>query len=436
MSIQSLLTQTGPGAPPAAGPLSEHMRDALIATNLELISLYEQLEDRDVRRLAGPEFERQRQILAERVEPLRPWPKIPERTFALIAQQHGRLRHLLDYVRPGDRILDIGPSHGYATGLLLRDSPLSYYCGVDVAEHLLEAVRQMIEINDLERVPIHLVHRSVFDLDADFMREHRPDLVVIAEVLEHIPEPEKALATVAGNMPESCEILFSVPMLGRIEHVWGHHSVFDHARILSMVDGAGLTLQRIEPLFGTWIAALAGRDRAPSPRLGQVQTGLENLNATEPTPWRFVNVRLAPNSRDLSGQEATVSLQARERGVAAVPASGGEEEVTLSVHANGRHATRLEFVVSEPAAVSSLQVETVAKDGSTCAAWRTRPRHAGQLPDRPTTVVLRPGRQGGRWLVPYGPVKDADTARVRITARFKEGHSAELAVTRMAYLTA
>lgn len=181
--------------------------------------------------------------------------------------EQARFRRLLDYVLPDDRIFDVGCGLGYVAGILLRDGGISSYCGIDVGAHRVKVARQMAEHCEFADRPVHLEPLSVFDLTADFMRPHRPTLILVLEVLEHLHNPQEALETVARAAPPDASILFSVPMLGRLETCKGHLSTFDADRLIDLCQGANLIAQQVEPIRNTWTFVLAAPETADLSRV-------------------------------------------------------------------------------------------------------------------------------------------------------------------------
>jgi SAM-dependent methyltransferase len=204
------------------------------------------------------------------VPPLRRWERIPERTFArhIRGGNAVRVARVRDLVPAGRRILDIGVGHGYVAGVLLRDRRPSHYAGVDLREARTDATRAMIEANDLGDRPVELVVRDIFDVDEDFWRHHDPETVLLLEVLEHLSDPAAALCAIAAAVRPGTEVLFTVPLCGRLERVWGHRSVFDRRRLERLCRQAGVVIERAEPLQSTWslILARAAGEPASSPR--------------------------------------------------------------------------------------------------------------------------------------------------------------------------
>src|SRR5690606_12630269 len=68
-------------------------------------------------------------------------------------------------------------------------------------------------------------------------------------------------------LPPQSDLLFSAPLHGRLESVWGHVTVFDVHRLRSMIKRARLVVHHVEPVANTWVMVVASRERAPSQRV-------------------------------------------------------------------------------------------------------------------------------------------------------------------------
>jgi len=290
---------------------------------------------------------------ARRVPPLRRAERIPERTFARYARGGSavRIARLLDLVPTGSRILDIGIGHGYVAGVLLRDRRPSHYCGVDLREALTDATRAMIEANDLGDRAVELVVRDIFDLDEEFWRHHDPEVVLLLEVLEHVSDPAAALRAIAAAVRPGTRILFTVPLYGRLERVWGHRSVFDRRRLERLCRQAGLVIERAEPLQSTWslVLARAGGEPVESPR-------------SEPDlGYTFSRVRVRPGD--------------------ARPDGG------IRLKMPNPRVVRLDLSLEPPGGVRRLRIQGLDDSGSPRLEWAGPPD-----PAKRTTYVLRPGK--------------------------------------------
>jgi 2-polyprenyl-3-methyl-5-hydroxy-6-metoxy-1,4-benzoquinol methylase len=133
-----------------------------------------------------------------------------------------RFWRVFDFVQPGDRIFDIGLGRGYLCGLLLRDGGVASYAGIDIGEKNLEATRSMVEAKGLQANLVDVSLGDLYDVTAEQIGRSGTSLVICCEVLEHVPDPERAMVVLADALPEDAELLISVPLFGRLDFVWGH----------------------------------------------------------------------------------------------------------------------------------------------------------------------------------------------------------------------
>ncbi len=240
--------------PDAAGP--HELCASLLASQWQYLRALEAL---DPPRAAQVQDAAGRMTLDRPLAPLQPWEGLTPEHFAAYQRPKNqyRLRRLLDYLLTGERVLDVGCGFGYAPGILLRDGPLAYYCGIDLGAHRVRAAFAMLAANPVAHVPAHFEVRSLFDIDAPFMQRHRPTFVILCEVLEHLSDPVAGLTAVMRHAPPGTSILFSVPMAGRLENVKGHVSFFNADRLQTLCERARLIPQYVEPVFNTWVYVLA-----------------------------------------------------------------------------------------------------------------------------------------------------------------------------------
>ncbi|MCL5108737.1 MAG: class I SAM-dependent methyltransferase [Chloroflexi bacterium] len=116
---------------------------------------------------------------------------------------HSRLAAVLSRLAPGSRVLDVGVGTG-ALGQLLRRGGLLLY-GLEPQSAWAEAARpyyQAILPCRLEEAP------------DSFLAGY--DAVVCADVLEHLAEPEAALARLAGLASPGCLFVVSLPNVANL----------------------------------------------------------------------------------------------------------------------------------------------------------------------------------------------------------------------------
>jgi 2-polyprenyl-3-methyl-5-hydroxy-6-metoxy-1,4-benzoquinol methylase len=114
-----------------------------------------------------------------------------------LSENHG---YLLDHVAPGSTVLELGPASGYMTRILAAKG-----CVVDA-----------IEINpaDAEKAASFcrtMVIGSIEDVE-NFKRLAGPyDVILIADVLEHLRAPEKILPLLRERLAKGGEAIVSLP---------------------------------------------------------------------------------------------------------------------------------------------------------------------------------------------------------------------------------
>jgi 2-polyprenyl-3-methyl-5-hydroxy-6-metoxy-1,4-benzoquinol methylase len=136
-----------------------------------------------------------------------------------------RLHHLVGAVPDGARVLDVGCGPVVVGGTLALHGRLEAYLGVDLSEPKIESARAMAAANDLASA-LRFEVGDATALPVEAVDELAPDTVLVLEVLEHLRDPASVLASIAEVVPGTARIVFSVPILGRIEACWGHRTLF------------------------------------------------------------------------------------------------------------------------------------------------------------------------------------------------------------------
>jgi 2-polyprenyl-3-methyl-5-hydroxy-6-metoxy-1,4-benzoquinol methylase len=396
------------------------------------VRLLSRLEHRQANQLLADVLERERAHAMETLAPLRPWPLLPETSFATYTRgpNQVRIRRVLDFIRAGDHVLDIGIGYGYLSTVLIRDTKLDYYCGVDLSQRYLDTARRGIEENGLVSANYELKILNLYDLSPAFLKEHRPNLILLLEVLEHIPNPELAFQTLGAAVEEGTSVLFTVPMLGRLEGVWGHRSLYDEARIVALCHHAGLTMDHVEPVHNTWILALASR----SGELKSTQSSPTGSRQEPPIRERlsgryfFQSVRLGRVNIEAIGSATDISVGSKGVSFRVEGAQGGG--ITLPVPEP--EVFRAEITWEEAENLEAVTVEAAA-EGTPRMRWHW-PITAKNKPGMaPITHVFRNGR-GARHFSPSlstGP-EGVTGLNFRLTAR--DGASTSATLHRLAFV--
>ena len=94
---------------------------------------------------------------------------------------------------------------------------------------------------------------TVAPFDERFMRDHRFGLILFLDVLEHMERPEDALRHARTLLEPDGVVVITVPASMRL---WSGHDVinrhyrrYDRAGLVRLVEGAGLRIESVRPVF-------------------------------------------------------------------------------------------------------------------------------------------------------------------------------------------
>jgi 2-polyprenyl-3-methyl-5-hydroxy-6-metoxy-1,4-benzoquinol methylase len=409
----------------------EHVRQGFVA-----LDVLERLDPRPARQLLKDRLEVDVRRAADTLPVLPETPGATPRNYKTMTSEtnHTRVRRLLDFVASGDRVLEIGVGFGYITAVLMRDAAISGYAGIDIIDRQIAAAGRMAKIYNTASVPIHLELKNVYDLSPEWVEQHDPDLVLLLEVLEHVPDAEGALATIAKCVREDTSILFSVPTNGRIETVWGHVSIFDGARIRSMCAQAGLVIQHIETVQDQWVFVLTTKSSSVPPRLLELirrSPALESDRAPAITRFIGVSPTEVTLQRDRRTGKATLELDS-EGGARVVGASRSLRGRTAAVRfpVPGDARLRLEISFDEPSNVKNVEVNFRGARGMRSVRWIWDCNKQQPSSER-KTYVLRPGKRYGPFK-PFGVTKFGDAVAAEVIVRTRPGRRVSFTLHRLA----
>jgi SAM-dependent methyltransferase len=414
--------------------------DAVLRARFDELRFLETLTTRERPRALVARGDAELRRAREELAPLSPWPGLGDRKLAY-EDDHNvvRIRRVLDYLDAHDRVLDVGIGRGYLTGVILRDAHPAYYCGVDIEEKFVASTREMAAENGLDLARAHLECRSLFDIDDAFVARHRPDVVVMLEVLEHLPDPDAAIAHLGRVLPDPTLLVVTVPMLGRFEEVWDHYSVFDTGRIRRIWAAADLSIQYVESVHDTWALVAASRSSEPHPRL-------ERIVATAPSAAAVDRVPSAPpvfHKLSVSSPTEVESTLARHvRARMSLPSrSCFRQELQSARLVEGRGAfrfatpamvvARVDLELDPVTAVERIDAIGVGVDGAVVAEWELR-RATASAPRR--TLTLRCDRDTAT--ARRRSTANAPIAEVHLVVRLARGASATVTVHRCAFVSA
>jgi 2-polyprenyl-3-methyl-5-hydroxy-6-metoxy-1,4-benzoquinol methylase len=162
---------------------------------------------------------------------------------------HARIRDLVLEHPAGTRVLDVGA----ATGTLGRLLAGGGFIVRGLEPHPDWAALARPHYADL-------FTGTLDDAPPELLRGH--DVVVLADILEHLGDPDRALARLVALQPAGCRFLISVPnvanlwvrlqlLAGRFDYAERgildrtHLRFFTRRTFRALVEGAGLTLQAL-----------------------------------------------------------------------------------------------------------------------------------------------------------------------------------------------
>ena len=417
------------------------VRDEHVRQGFAQLEMLERLDSVDAGALVAEQWQAHRDHAIATLRPLEPTPRVRGNHYKIMSSptNRARLNRVLDVVLPGDRIFEIGLGYGYLACLLLRDAGVGSYVGLDLTKYRITATKALAEANGLAGVPMLFEIGDLYNLTPARVAEHDPDLFLLLEVLEHVPDAERALATLAWCMRPDAAILFSVPVLGRLEKLWGHVSLFDSARIRAMCAQAGLVVQHIEVVQNCWTFVLATptatvparllhllrRPLPTAPPVAVAKPMFTDVDLTQVTAIGSATVALGDHQVSATVQQRGSRWQPRLRRRQA--AVGG-----LRFPVTGDAVLRLELEFDKPRRVRRIFVVLRDERDQESVRWVWHCSE-GRAPKPGRQVyVLRPGRKIGRF-APIGEDRTGVSRTAEIVLKLAPGvHAATLTLHRAA----
>jgi 2-polyprenyl-3-methyl-5-hydroxy-6-metoxy-1,4-benzoquinol methylase len=386
----------------------------IVPSQWRTIEMLERMSEREARRVVADDFRAQYRDALAHLPRLTPWPKLPQRNLRVYRNRANQTRvwRVCQFLSSDDRILDIGMGHGWLPGTLALAVQPQSYSGVDITDSKFDSVREMAEVNGIDASGWFLGVKDLYDLTPEWVSQHDPTIVLLLEVLEHLPDPDKALRTIADAISPDTQLLFSVPMLGRVEACWGHVSLFDANRVRQLCEKAGLTVHWVEPVANTWQLLLVSRSSTPPARVASLARRGYAASMVGPDgdlgpalPPRgdpaFHRVSLKPDSLATSAWGSGLaerSVSSHDKGGVRLVARaeqglpGSKRYASLAFPVHGLRVLRIELALPEPRGVRRLLVEGRDDDGRRTVRWDFAPTWRWRLRPEETTYVLRPGQ--------------------------------------------
>lgn len=418
------------------------------------IAVLEELREGPARRIFATRWDAERARAAAWYSPVEGGPQLGSyRAMYESPSNLARFRRTLDLVLPGDDIVEIGTGKGFLASLLLRDGKAKRYRGGELLPDFVAATRQTLDVGGFSsRAQVREL--DLYTLTADDTKG--ADLVVCCEVIEHLPDPEGALKVLADALPRKGELLFSTPLLGRLEGIWGHTAIFGVERLRSMLAQAGLIAHHVEAVDNTWVLVLASRRREVSRRATAAADALSDPTAdlardplrpravTNKEPATMSKAPTMWNKRMDLHREQITTLDDDHGSVRGTRVTGtprpdktGPQYVGFSYvvpkHVQPVLGARLQLDLPHPEQVERISVEFLDGEDRALARWSWQPGESMPKDPRPT-FVLREGARG-HYFTPApldGDIRDA--TRVEVYASVVKGSDIDLSLVRWAWI--
>lgn len=405
----------------------------------QLVEIYERLGSQRSSEVFRPELDAWRDYAKNTVADLVPWLGAMDHTIYRNDNNRVRYRRTLDLIMPGESVFDVGFGRGYLCGLLLRDRDVTAYQGIDIDDTHVGMVTAMFEPNGLSTRNVYVQTGDVYQLNRETVAASGATAVMCFEVLEHVSDPERALQTLAAALPDGADLIFSVPLYGRLERVWGHTTVFDAARLKVMCESAGLFVHMVEPVANVWTFVVASRSAMPSKRVFVAAALTPSPRQAEHGTYDFRDVDLSQFAVGNWLARTECSCEPTPSGTVECRVTGHTPEtmdtrgqyggVTFPV--DDLRAVRLRVSTPTPDSIEAVYVDTYS--GSTrTARWRSKPAMSMGF-RRGRRWAFRPGQDNSGFVYRGKPQAVVMADRVEVFVKIEPGTSTSFTL-KAAYL--
>lgn len=176
---------------------------------------------------------------------LKRWNKIPQSVFRIYKNKNNqqRLGRILKFIPKGASCLEVGCGLGYQAGVVIKHRSPNYYSGFDIVDSYVRSCIDMIKTNGFKVGQFYV--DDITALNSSISRNPY-NIILCNEVLEHIPNYEKAIEGLSALCVERTKIIFTVPRHGKMTRVKGHVNNFKKEDLCKHFDGAGLFVKHHE----------------------------------------------------------------------------------------------------------------------------------------------------------------------------------------------
>lgn len=170
--------------------------------------------------------------------------------------------HLYEYIKAGDRVLDVGCSTGYFGEALINLKECDVW-GVDIDEA------------DIKEAQKRLTKALVLDINdtKTYSKLGKFDVIIFADVLEHLIDPRTTLKNVKKLLNPDGRVIFSIPHMAhssvRLDLLHGkfpyknrglldntHLHFYDMDEVYSIFEDSAYTLRQVDPVISKYPPAL------------------------------------------------------------------------------------------------------------------------------------------------------------------------------------
>jgi hypothetical protein len=309
-----------------------------------------------------------------------------------------RLAWLLNAVGDNERVVDIGPGSGSIAGRIIRTKKPQRYAAIEPSDGKIRWFHSMADENGIAPTDYELHRATAEQAAATVIADVQPTLVLLLEVLEHVGDPGQLIQAAAATMPDECDLLISVPIVGRIEHEWGHLSVFDRPRLERLAAESGLLIHWVQPIADLWLFVLLSKSPTPRPRLARLSADL--------------------SARSREAAVADASYQFRRVTVpaeSAIVASGPRKSTHVAIHTGEISVLRIRVDADHSSLPGSVTVDFTSRD-EPVERWELADSDLRKAAQGPATWVFRRGAAHGRRHHDLVPGARPDGFAIRVQA--------------------
>lgn len=155
-----------------------------------------------------------------------------------------RYAQAAQFIRPGDRVIDVACGLGYGSYQLAHDSQAGSFTGVDASEFAVEYAT--VNFAAVSPTPMRFAVGDAQDLTG--MADESADFAVSVETLEHLPEPDRLLAELHRVLSPAGRVYASVPNdwsdeTGEDPNPF-HFHVYDWERLVAQFTRNGFEIEK------------------------------------------------------------------------------------------------------------------------------------------------------------------------------------------------